>query len=235
MFIPVALSVLTRPCTLIVETQNPERTRQFLRQASNPAFWSKRRERDMRVSFYQVEDRDAWVMNMDIERIIKLRYGIEIQDDLLLVRNIPWSSKDKVVRMEPASLRAANLRVSPGACRLQLPGLHASAADADRIAAMRGLGCLYPLVVSGYATVGKAAAKHARLFGFRPAHPGGGRWLDEKGKPVSSHYGSVNAPRQPAHREGDKDFGLMKDLTYLNVSMQFENSGLRTKVRWKLR
>jgi len=234
-FIPVALSVLTRPCSLIMETQNPARTRQYLRQAANAAFMREQRRRFMQISFYQIDDRDAWVLNFDIEGILQLRYGIELQDDLVVVRNIPWSSRDQVARMEPASLSAANLRVSPGACRLQLPGLHAAAASAARGAATNGLGHLYPLLTSGYATIDDAAAKHAKIFGFAPAHPGDGQWLWEKGRLASSTYGSVHNPRQPSYKDGDRDFGLMKELAYLNVSMQFEGSGLRTKVRWKLR
>ena len=75
---------------------------------------------------------------------------------------------------------------------------------------------------------------HKRLFGFAPRHPGDGRWQWEHYQLTSSRYGSVYRRRQPSHTEGDRTFGLLKSLQDVSVHMQFEDTGLRTVVRWKV-
>ena len=66
LMIPVALSMLTRPCSIMVETKSPTRTSQYLRQAASAGIGRERRARDFTASFYQVGDRDEWVWTMDI-------------------------------------------------------------------------------------------------------------------------------------------------------------------------
>ena len=235
MSIPLILSVLTRPCTLIIETRDPVKTRQFLRQSATAALKAPRRGREVRGEFYQIENRDAWVFALDIMGVAKLRYGLEIQGNFVMVRNIPWSNKDTIVRVDEARLNGAKLQVCPAACKLQLPGLYTAASDGYRSAAVQGMAHLYPLVASGHATVGSGAEKHAALFGFRPAHPGDGQWLWQSYQLTSSRYGSPRRQRQPGYSEGDRKFGLMKDIEHLSINMQFEDTGLRTAIRWKTR
>ena len=235
LFIPVVLSVLTRPCTLIVETRDPVKTRQFLRQSATAALKAPRRGREVRGEFFQIENRDAWVFALDIMGIAKLRYGLEIQGNFVMIRNIPWSNKDKIVSVDQARLNGAKLQAFPGGCKLQLPGLHTAASDGYRSAAVQGMAYLYPLVASGHATVGLGAEKHAALFGFRPVHPGDGQWLWQSYQLASSRYGSPRRQRQPGYSEGDRNFGLMKDIEHLSINMQFEDTGLRTAIRWKTR
>ena len=80
-----------------------------------------------------------------------------------------------------------------------------------------------------------AADVHMDLFGFTPQHPGEGKWLWKDGHVVSTTCGSVNRLKVNKHEEGDTDFGLMKTIQSLKLEMQFEESGLRSKVRWKTR
>ena len=150
-------------------------------------------------------------------------------------RNGRRSNDVRITRVENAPLNGARLDAYPEACLLQLPGLHAAASDQSRAAALQGLGYLYPLLASGFATLDDAKKKHDRLFGFYPVHPGEGEWLWDGNRLSSSKYGSVFRQRQPGYEEGDRDFGILKDLDHLHVGMQFEESGLRTTVRWKLR
>lgn len=235
LMIPTLLSILTRPCTLIIETQDPEKTRQYLRQASSPAMQARNLTNELNVNFYQIQGRDEWVYTFDIMGTIKLRYGLEIQDNFLLIRNIPWSNKDKIASVDWAPLNGAQLQVFPGACNLQLAGLYASASDRLRSTALQGMSYLYPLIISGYATMDNAAEKHAKLFGFMPVHPGEGHWIWKDYQLTSSQYGSVYREKQPGYNDGDSNFGLLKKIQHLSVNMQFEDTGLRTKVRWKLR
>ena len=136
-------------------------------------------------------------------------------------------------RRETTALNGACLGVTPGACQAQLPSLFAAAADRWRMAAIEGNGYLYPLLASGYARIDDAAEAHARLFGFQPAHPAGGQWRWETGEVVSSLYGSAGHQKQPAYQDGDRSFGVLKEIAHLDVSMQFEDTGLRTRVCWQ--
>ena len=232
--IPVALSLLTRPCTIRVETRDAERTARFLRQAATG--WGRRRENTpwLRISFYQENDRDAWVWTMGIEGVMKLRFGVEVTDRYLVIRNIPWSTRDEVVGIRDLPLNGAALSVWPAASQLELPGLFASAADQERRATMSSLGRLYPLVASGAADVGSAGKLHQQLFGFRPLHPRGGAWQWEQGQLLSSDYGSPWRQRQPAF-DPQRPFGMLNAIDDVHLTMQFEDSGLRSKIRWRLR
>jgi hypothetical protein len=232
MFIPIALSVLTRPCSLIVETRNPERTRQYLRQTTGLRPRTQERLDGVDVTFSQVEGQDSWICTLDIMGLMRLRYGLEVQGGYVVIRNIPWSNKDRVARTDTAPLNGACLQAYPAACNLQMAGLFAATQDRFLASAMQGIGALYPLVASGYATAETAATEHARLFGFKPVHPGSGKWMWDGRDLTSSQYGSVLRQRQPTYKEKDV-FGLLNDIEHLCVSLQFEDTGLRTLVRWK--
>jgi len=236
MFIPIALSVLTRPCSLVVETRSPERTRQYLRQATaNGLHIQERWSSGVDVDFCQIEGQDSWVCTMDIMGVIKLRYGLEVQGNHVVVRNIPWSNQDRVARVDTAPLNGACLQAYPAACNQQLAGLYAAAQDRSMTAATRSLSALYPLVASGYATPENAAAQHARLFGMKPIHPGDGKWVWDNYELTSSQYGSVYRQKQPAYGKDKSRFGLFNDIANFCVSLQFEDTGLRTLVRWKVK
>ena len=235
LMIPVALSLLTRPCSLYIETGNPDKTRKHLQRATSfaPVFGG--REEGFDINFYQLEGLDEWVYSFDLLGLVKLRYGIEIQDNYLVIRNIPWTSKEKIEQVSEAPLNGAMLQAFPAACRVQLPGLFTSAQENSRKAARQGMGYLYPLVASGYAGIDTAAEKHAQLYGFQPVHPGNGHWQWNDRKLGSSLYGSARYQKQPAYTAGDTNFGLLKGIESLSLNMQFEDAGLRSTIRWKLR
>jgi hypothetical protein len=231
-----ALSLLTRPCTILVETRDPEQTARYLRQAATVGIIEPRGRRfdDFRASFHQIDNQDRWVWSMDIAGVIKLRYGVQVAGNYLVVRNIPWSGSDRVVQVEPAGLCSAGLSVWPAACELQLPGLFASAAEQERLEAMSAIGRLYPLIISQVANVQTAEQRHGQLFGFRPLHPPSGHWVWHEGTLASSVYGSAQHQRQPDF-DPQRPFGLMQAIESLQLNMQFEDAGLRSTIRWKLR
>lgn len=231
---PIVLSVLTRPCTLVVETQDPVKTKRYLRQAAAASLLMEKRDHGwFGVDLHQVAGRDEWVFTMDIEGIIRMRYGVQVEGSYVMIRNIPWSSADKIVKVEKSKLNAARLEAYPGSCKLQLAGLHASAADRYRVAAGNSMGYIYPLLASKTADLDNIEATYKKLFGFRPVHPGGGRWQWDGVNVSSTAYGTVLKQTTPAYDAKAPVFGLLGKIDSLNVSMQFEKTGLRTKVRWK--
>ena len=232
---PVIISVLTRPCTLLIETQNPTRTKRFLRQAAYASSLGRRRSGWFGMDMHQVADRDEWVLTMDVEGIIKARLGAQVEGRYLMIRNIPWSSADKVVEVRESQLNGARLDAFPGACKKQLAGLHASAADRFRVAAGNSMGYIYPLLLSKRADLDNIEDTHKALFGFRPVHPGSGNWRWDGVELSSTSYGSVLKQTSPPYDEKKPVFGLLGEIDFLNISMQFENTGLRTKVHWKTR
>ena len=234
MMAPVALSMLTRPCSIMVETKSPERTAQYLRQAAMGGGRSSRTGGSFNISFAQVGDRDEWVWTLDLFGVAKLRYGIEVVGKYMVIRNIPWSSKDKVVSDVPAELNAAMLQANPSACKEQLPGLFAAASDGNRRATMSGLGRLYPFMLSGSESVDQAATEHQRLFGFYPRQLGSDKWSWQNYRMVSDDYGNPTQQRQPEF-DPTEPFGLMNRIDSVQLNMQFEQDGLRSTVRWRLR
>ncbi|MGD9872973.1 MAG: hypothetical protein AB7T27_01760 [Kiritimatiellia bacterium] len=234
LMIPLMFTLLTRPCTLAIETGNPARTLDYLRRASRLTGSSDDWEDEVGIEFTQIEGKDEWVCVFDIMGTLKLRYGLEVDGNYVLIRNIPWSDKGNWSGARKADLQTIQLQLFPGACSLQLPGLHMASMEGSRSAAFEAMGFLYPLVSSGYCPLTEAESRHEELFGFRPVHPSGGVWQWEDNQLQSSVFGSVYRPRQPAH-EGGGDFGLMREIEFLRLNMQFEDAGLRTKVVWKKR
>ncbi len=234
LMLPVALSMLTRPCSIFVETKAPERTAQYLRQAALGGITRTRAFEGFGVSFYQVEDNDEWVWTMDLFGVVKLRYGIEVVDKYLVIRNIPWSSDDHVVSVQPAELNAAVLQANPSACQQQLPGLFAAASDSNRVAAMDSLGRLYPFMLAGAASIEEAQKDHQRLYGFFPKPVVGDTWSWNSMRMQSQSFGEPTRQRQPEFNP-EQPFGLMNQIDQIRLNMQFEDDGLRSTIRWRLR
>ncbi len=229
---PVLLSILTRPCTLILETRDPDRTLALLRDATGSPLTRLRSGAWIgRPDFYRIDGEDAFILTLDVMGVMKLRYGIEVDGRYVLIRNIPWSADGRVTGTLEAGANGARLSVRPGACRRQLPALRTAAGEGTRRAVMDNLGHLYPIAAAGMAGAGDLAAAHARLFGFLPVHPGPGEFRREAGELFSTAYGSVTRQRQPS--APDPDAALLSEVEALTLEMQFEADGLRTRLRWR--
>ncbi len=231
--LPIAVSILTRPCSIMIETKNPERTLRYLREAASTDLQSDSNEFGTSY-FCQVGNRNEWVWTLDVFGVAKLRYGIEVVGKYLVIRNIPWSSSDRVVQVVPAQLNGAVLSANPGACQKQLPGLFAAASDGNRRATMSGISRLYPFMLCGAKDVKQAADQHRQLFGFYPRQLAGDSWVWNDYQLSSKNYGHSNRQRQPVF-DPDQPFGLMNRVESLKVNMQFEQDGLRSSVTWRLK
>lgn len=231
--LPVALSVLTRPCVLCVELSDPDAARSMFRRGVSPRPPTGRGLGEAQVSLTQYPGRDAWLLGIGFGNVVNLRFGLEIAGKYLVISNVPWSQQVQLTAPAPAPLNGAVLAVNPAAIQAQLPALFTAAAEQQRHAAMQGIGCLYPLMAGTPRTPEAAAALHARLFGFTPVHPGNGRWVWREGRLESDTFGRPNLAVQPPYQPGNRQFGLLRDVDSISVCMQLEESGLRTLCRWK--
>lgn len=229
MYIPVALSVLTRPCTLFIETSNPERILATLRGMTR----RHTRQESVTMDFYQVDGKDEWTMAVNVFGMVTLRYGIEVQGDYLLIRNIPWSNKEKIAGVKKVALKSVFLEAFPKACEKQLPGLFAAANEGTRATSQKNIAYLYPLLASGYASVDDVEKKHFDMFGFKPVHTEGGEWLWNGTYLSSSRFGGFTSQRQPGYNGDSDEIGLLHNIDNVSLNMQFEDSGLRAILRWK--
>jgi hypothetical protein len=228
--LPLLISVLTRPCTILVELQDEQAALEILRRSATAG---RLREREMQVEFRQVGDRDAWIYSVGLAGVVKIRFGIEVQNGYLVLSNLPWSQPLAVGRGEEQPLNGAGLRVTPGAVRLGLPGLFATESEQNQRAAAKGMAALLPLLLTISPDPQAASARHAALFGWQPLHPGPGEWVWRDGEISSSAYGTADHPRQPRYSAGGGDFGLFQGIERLRVNMQLEGDGLRATVRWR--
>jgi len=230
--VPVILAGVTRPCKLLVELDDADAVLRILRRTPS----STHRERGgflgTTIEFRKVAGRDAWVYTISIEGLIKLRYGIEVQDSYLVISNLPWSGRSAVKGSDVLALRSAGLRLFPGAIEKELSALHTAAMDNRRRAALRGASYLHPLMEAGAKDLNAAAKRHQALFGFRPVHPSGGTWVWQDGEIQSDMFGTITRQSQPEYTPGDRQFGLLGGLDKFHVTMQLEDTGLRTKMRW---
>ena len=92
-----------------------------------------------------------------------------------------------------------------------------------------------PFLLAGAGDPVEAQASHAQIFGFKPLHPGGGRWLWDAGKSelLSSSYDSMWTNQQPAFDPQGGQAGALQAVSRADFAMQFEQDGLRTTVTWK--
>lgn len=230
---PIALSVLTRPCTLMIETRHPQRTKAYLRQSAKGSVADSRGDRWFRSYFHQVEDRDEWIWLMDLAGVVKIRYGIQVSGDYLVLRNIPWSQREEVSRSSPAKLNGAQLTIHPELCELQLPSLFTAAADNERRATLAGLSRLMPILLThSQLTIEQALAMHDELFAFAPRIAANDRWTWDGRDLSSAQYGSPRVPKQPDFEPG-QPFGLLQAIQSATLNMQFEEDGLRSRVEWR--
>jgi hypothetical protein len=228
---PALLSILTRPCSVYIQLQDQGLALAALRSAQTRGGG----RNEISTSFQQIEGRDAWILSVNAAGIARIRLGLEVKEGFLVVSNLPWSAPDPVVAVERSSLDAVRLDVRPGAVVKELAALWQTFGEEQSAASRRGMGMIYPLLLTGSPDVDSAVALHRRLFGSAPLHPGRGKWTWKEGRLSSTTYGPANGEHLPRWRQerGD-DFGLFAGIARLSVDLRFEEEGLRTLMRWRL-
>ena len=232
MMIPMIVSLLTRPCAIFIETQNQDDLIQFLEQGGLNAMFIQFAN-ELGVETYRLTDRDAWILCVDLFGMAKLRFGIAVQDNYLIVTNQPWSQQLSITGTSISPLNDLALRLEPTAAQEQLAAMFTSAMEKQRRSALQGQAMLTPLIWSGTQTIADALDLHQQLFGFAPKHPGTGNWQrNDQGHLVSSDYGSPYQAHQPGYNH-QPAFGLLQGINPLEVSLQIEDTGLRTRIYWR--
>ncbi|ACL06205.1 hypothetical protein Dalk_4527 [Desulfatibacillum aliphaticivorans] len=230
------LPMLTRPCTVYLETSDSQRTLQYLRESVGNQRLRMSNFRDIQVSeYYKLGGEDRWIAGIDVFGFAKLRFSLEVAEEFLVIKNIPWTNNEAVMDVEKAPLSSAGLMVYPHAAKIQRASLLATASESARNGTFCSLSRLYPLLEAQYASLKDVEEKHARLFGFIPVHPGSGTWIWDGRRLSSSQYGTIGKQKQPSFDSEEAQPGLLEDLDFLSVHMEFEDAGLRTVAQWRLR
>lgn len=227
--IPLFLSMLTRPCTMLVELRQDQAVRELL-SGGGLARLLPFGEDMMRTSYYKLAGQDAWIYGIEFFGI-NLRFRFEVQDNYLLISNLPWGPKVEVGAVDVAAASCLELSLNPLAATEQFAAMHTAAAEKDRRLAMEGIGYLYPLMLAGESAE-SALGRHRQLLGFAPVHPGEGGWAVIDGRLKSTLYGAPGSEQQPAYAVGNSRFGVLQGVSNLRMNLQFEDTGLRTRVRW---
>jgi HEAT repeat protein len=171
-FLPILLSLLSQPASVFIELADPEDVRRFLKEAVV------RRSGGAGGEFHQLKGEDAWIYTANLFDVMQLHLRVAVENDYLVVSNLPWSPRGVQTGTSEESLNGARLELNLDAFSQLLPALHTKAYSDYRISAVDGMGYLYPLLASGTAgTVAEAQEKHLALFGSKPVHPGSGEWL----------------------------------------------------------
>ena len=235
LFIPVAVSLLTRPTSVLVELKDPAAAvRELSRLATgvtrvDPGFLG------LSTALYRAAGRNDWIYTLSVGDVIKLRFGLNVQGRYLVISNQPLTHRPHLLAEIAAPNNGMRLELQPAAVKRLGPSLRVAAMEQQRAAALNNGARLYPLLLSGVASPDEAARRHHALFGFAPFHPAGGAFVWQEERVSSTLFGRPGAEQQPVFDLEDSDAGLMRHVKELNVSLQFEQDGLRAVCNWRAR
>ncbi|MCP5524642.1 MAG: hypothetical protein H7A46_24195 [Verrucomicrobiales bacterium] len=234
MFIlPMMISMLTRPTSLLVELKDPAAVRAELLRLPTGDLPRRGGFLPFQNSLYRIAGRDEWIFTLSIEGMLKLRYGLSLQDRYLVISNLPLTQAPRVHEGGSAPNNGLGLALAPRAAEQLLPALFTAAKEQERHAAMEGLAMLYPVLDAAGDDLPAVTERHARLFGFAPVHPNGGEFQVVDQRLQSTEFGRFGAEQQPAFEMGDRDFGVLRRVQSLDLSVQFEQDGLRARCSWE--
>lgn len=231
MAIPLLISLLTRPCAMLVELQDPDAIRALFTDGSLKALL-RRWDHDVELTSYRIVGRDCWVAGLDFWGL-SLRFSFSIEDHYLVIGNMPWREAIHVTEGASAVVSGAAIQVNPSAARIEQRALQLAAMEGQGEAVMEGLAYLYPLLAAGVSPA-EAVERHRALFGFAPALPEDGALEWNGHVPGYRGFGTLLSREQPPF-DPETVFGALQGVGNASASMQLEDSGLRTIVRWRWR
>ncbi len=229
--LPLVVSFLTRPSSLIVELKDPVAVLRELESLPTDRLRRDSSFLGLENTLYRIAGENEWMYTLSVEGLLKLRFSFNVQDRFLVISNLPLSHRPRVTGVLTARYNGMRLGLRPQAVVQLAPSLYTAAMEQERRAAMEGIGMFTPLAESGVRAA-EAAALHQTLFGFAPIHPPGGEFEWQDGQVVSSAFGRPGAERQAALVPGNRNFGVLRRVNALDLTMQFEQEGLRAVCGW---
>ena len=224
-------SLFTRPSAIMIGLTDAKKVTTILNQvSSNPRSLPRAFATNQ---FYRIAGKDAWHYVIDFEGVIKMRFGIEVKGNYLMITNQPLSYNPNIVKTDIALNNGVRLQLNPSAAIKQRASLYVSATQQQSKAAMIGINTLYPLMLSGSETIEDAKQQLKNQLGFQPKHPDKGEWKWENGELNSSIFGNIRQKIQPEYKS-ENEFGVLQKIDNVDINMQFENDGLRANVQWEL-
>lgn len=222
----------TRPTHMAVELSDPLLAARILDSAhshsENPSPFS----RYLSVQFHRRGKSNEWLLSVRPLDIASIDFSLRIDGRYLLISNNPAGEPLRVTGGRTAGNGAASLSFNPQNRTAGSVGDFISAMRAEQQRALIGMGHTYPWMLVFDADSNTAAEHHARVLGFTPTLPSGE--LTWKGSALEhSVFGTAAEPRLPSYDPAVR-FGLFENLSEATVSMQFEDDGLRTELRWRL-
>ncbi len=232
LFLPLFGSLLTRPVVVAMDLQDPEAARRALGSMLTGTLMEDEGWLGMNVNLVRITGQEKWFLRIALEDVLFFTLSMEIQDRYLVFSNLPLNYHPKVTGSEQLTLRDAAVLLQPDAINETGPGFEASALDQARKQALAGVGVLNLYYMAGFDSLEDAMQTSRRLFGYVPVHPSPGTFVWTERGPESSVFGSIYDTQQPPLDEVDTS-GLLPQTEKVEVSMQLENEGLRTRVLWK--
>lgn len=232
LFVPLFGSLLTRPVVVALDLEDPKAARQALNSMVTGNLMQEQGFMDLNIDLVKITGEDRWLLRIQVGDVLFFTLGMEIQDRYLVFSNLPLNYHPKVTGSETLPVKDASLLLQPGAINETGPGFEASALDQARQQALAGLGVLNHYYMAGFSSLADALAESRRLFGYAPVHPSPGEFIWTERGPESSVFGSIWDHLQPPLDQVEP-LGLLPQTEKVEVSMQLENEGLRTRLIWK--
>lgn len=229
---PLLGALLTRPSTLLIGLKDPVAVKRILRRLPESVPMTRGLFGMGEATLNRVAGRDAWRYHLSYAGLISMRIGIEVKDRYLAISNQPLSFDPTITAVEGGGPGGAALAFAPASAIRQLPALYASSHDRLRAAARNGMADLYPVLLAEGGDVPRAQRRLKQLLGYAPMHPDGGDWTWDTWTLRSSLYGSRDDPQLPEYPGGDAGFGVLRGIDRIQLSMQFEDDGLRALCKW---
>jgi len=228
-------AMLTRPGSIMVGLKDPERVLRIL-QSGRVTLLGQRGGSmfSFTPSVSRVADEDKWIYTANLGNLITIRFGVEVQDRYLVIKTLPLTQALTIRNHKNSPNNSARISMNPGSADRLLPSLFASAMEKQGAGALAGISYLYPLLASGAGSIEEAQALHGELYGFKPYHPYPGQWQWKDGQITSTVFGTTKARKQPRYRPDYVNFGLLQNIDNVDLSMQFEDDGLRATTVWTL-
>jgi len=186
----------------------------------------------LKVDLVKITNEERWLIRLGVGDMLYLTLSMEIQDRYLVFSNLPLTYRPMVTGSEKLDLRDAALLLQPDA--IEKPGRDSRLRPYDiaREQAYEGMGVLNLYCMAGFTSLEETMATSERLFGYVPVHPSPGEFVWTETGPISSVFGGFQEVQQPLLEQVDPE-GLLPRTQKVDVSMQLENEGLRTRLNWK--